>query len=512
LGLIASVVATSSVVQGQTTPDLFTKVEMLTLTDGTPVSGPAAISGNTAVVGHDGVVSVFRRPPGGDHWVERATLVASEGTSGFGRSVAVDGTTIVVGADGAAFVFARLPGLGWQEVKQLEGDTNAASFGFSVDVSGTTVVVAAPVPDVRPAAGPGVVHLFERDNGGPNAWGEADRLSGEPLSNPTFNDVFGASVSIDGERVIVGASWPKPPPGSLSPIAYIFSRGSNGADTWSQDAKLVLPGGGFDANLVVVSISGNTAAAGVNTAVGGGGLRIFQADRIQPNVWVEIGRKGGEIRWVDIDGDFLIEGLSGFSAPPLSSTVHTLARNQGSGNAWGEVASVPAFLNTQAVAIGGDTALVTTASATGRTIDVYVADTDRDGLRDGLDPCPRDPLNNFAESCQRASAIHPVLDELINQGEVTSETRGRRQIITATFTNTSETAVQNPFFEVTELTGDNVLLNGDAGRGRVGATVSPDVGDGILSPGESMTVTFRIRLRTHDPFQFFVTFHGDPVP
>jgi hypothetical protein len=65
---------------------------------------------------------------------------------------------------------------------------------------------------------------------------------------------------------------------------------------------------------------------------------------------------------------------------------------------------------------------------------------------------------------------------------------------------------------VTELTGGNVLLNGDAGRGRVGATLSPDVGDGILSPGESMTVTFRIRLRTHDPFQFFVTFHGDPVP
>jgi hypothetical protein len=63
---------------------------------------------------------------------------------------------------------------------------------------------------------------------------------------------------------------------------------------------------------------------------------------------------------------------------------------------------------------------------------------------------------------------------------------------------------------VTELTGRNVLVNADDGR--VGATLSPDVGDGIPSPGESMTVTFRIRLRTHDPFQFFVTFHGDPVP
>ncbi len=167
------------------------------------------------------------------------------------------------------------------------------------------------------------------------------------------------------------------------------------------------------------------------------------------------------------------------------------------------------------VAISGDTTLVVDRvfSPPQQTpIEVYVADTDRDGLRDGADPCPRDPLNNVAGGCQRASAVHAVLDELIAQGDVTSETHGRRQIITATFTNTSDTAVQNPFFEVTELTGHNVLLNGDAGRGRIGATLSPDVGDGVLSPGESMTVTFRIRLRTSNPFQFFVTLHGDPVP
>jgi hypothetical protein len=143
---------------------------------------------------------------------------------------------------------------------------------------------------------------------------------------------------------------------------------------------------------------------------------------------------------------------------------------------------------------------------------VFVADTDRDGLRDGIDPCPHDPLNNVAGRCQRASATHPVLDHLITQDDVTSRRRGTREIITATFTNTSDAAVQNPFFEVVELTGRNVLVNADEGRARVGATLSPDVGDGILSPGESMTVTFRIRLRTLTPFQFFVAFHGDPLP
>ena len=206
---------------------------------------------------------------------------------------------------------------------------------------------------------------------------------------------------------------------------------------------------------------------------------------------------------------------------PAETVVYS--RHQGAKDAWGAVLTLRhgvAFevFVVSARALGGDTIFVGSVRCTTcvgnflSPIAVYAADTDRDGVRDGIDPCPRDPLNNVGGSCQRASTVHPVLDELIAQGDVTSETRNRRQIITATFTNTSDTAVQNPFFEVTELTGHNVLLNGDAGRGRIGATLSPDVGDGVLSPGESMTVTFRIRLRTPDPYQFFVAFHGDPVP
>ena len=102
-------------------------------------------------------------------------------------------------------------------------------------------------------------------------------------------------------------------------------------------------------------------------------------------------------------------------------------------------------------------------------IDVYVADTDRDGLRDGIDACPRDPLNNVEGGCTRTSAAYLVLDDLITLGDVATETRGDEFHITATFTNTSDTAIGNPFFEVTELTGGNLLVNADAGpsgRGR----------------------------------------------
>ncbi len=47
--------------------------------------------------------------------------------------------------------------------------------------------------------------------------------------------------------------------------------------------------------------------------------------------------------------------------------------------------------------------------------------------------------------------------------------------ITANFTNTGTQAVVNPFVEVVELTGGNLMLNADGGAGGVGARLTlPD--------------------------------------
>jgi hypothetical protein len=81
----------------------------------------------------------------------------------------------------------------------------------------------------------------------------------------------------------------------------------------------------------------------------------------------------------------------------------------------------------------------------------------------------------------------------------------------ATFTNTSAIDVKHPFFEVTEPSEGAALTNSDSGVAGVGATVSPDVGDGTLSPGESVRGEFRIRLRGADPFRFRVALRGEPV-
>ena len=86
-----------------------------------------------------------------------------------------------------------------------------------------------------------------------------------------------------------------------------------------------------------------------------------------------------------------------------------------------------------------------------------------------------------------------------------------RFIIAATFTNMTFTLILSPFFRVVEFSGGNLLLNADVGPAGVGARLTPDVGtDGMLSPGESVTVDFVIGLQVPERFTFLVNLLGTP--
>jgi hypothetical protein len=85
-------------------------------------------------------------------------------------------------------------------------------------------------------------------------------------------------------------------------------------------------------------------------------------------------------------------------------------------------------------------------------------------------------------------------------------------VITATITNTSQAPIRGFFFEVGQLTDGNLLLNADDGPGGVRATLTPDTGDGMLSPGESVTTQFVIGLASQSPFSFWVYARGEPQP
>ena len=83
--------------------------------------------------------------------------------------------------------------------------------------------------------------------------------------------------------------------------------------------------------------------------------------------------------------------------------------------------------------------------------------------------------------------------------------------IQASFTNTSATPIDTPQFVVKQLSGGNQLLDADLPPGTVGARLTGDAGgDGILSPGESLTASFVIGLQKAQGFTFFVDLLGVP--
>ena len=101
-------------------------------------------------------------------WNQVARLTASDGTSNawFGWSVSVSGNTVVVGSpnintyQGAAYVFTK-PGTGWADMTQTaeltasDGGPNC-DFGASVSISGNTVAVGA----YGPSSNKGEAYVF----------------------------------------------------------------------------------------------------------------------------------------------------------------------------------------------------------------------------------------------------------------------------------------------------------------------------------------------------------------
>ena len=281
--------------------------------------GSVAISGDTIVVGafgedseangiggdqmdnsasSVGAVYVFVRS--GDMWSQEAYLKASNSDESdlFGESVAISGDTIVVGARGedsgangvngdetdnsaslagAAYVFVR-NGSTWSQQAYLKASNSEAfdRFGNSVTISGDTLVVGAIDEDSgatgidgdqmdNSATGAGAVYVFVRNG---SVWSQAAYLK---ASNPDELDLFGRTVSISGDTIVVGVEREDSNAdgvngdetdnsASLAGAAYVFVR--NGS-TWSQQAYLKASNSDADDEFGnSVAISGDTIVVG----------------------------------------------------------------------------------------------------------------------------------------------------------------------------------------------------------------------------------------------------------
>lgn len=245
----------------------------------------AAVHGDTIAIGaqaesgplsRSGAVYVFERNEGGpNNWGQTAKLKASDAGSDhcFGSSVDIDGDRLAVGSGAAAgeraYVFERSgPGLGdWQEMAVLFASGSGAAFGKAVTISGETVAVGAPDENVEPGDIPGAAYVFEKDHGGPDAWGEIKRLEIPERDGPS--EEFGLDLVLRGDRLVVGApgAGNEPDAGAV----WVHDRNEGGPNNWGPMAKLLAtdPANadglgqaiGFDGNTVVAGASGVNAEA-----------------------------------------------------------------------------------------------------------------------------------------------------------------------------------------------------------------------------------------------------------
>lgn len=295
-------------------------------------------SGDWAVVGawgddekgqDAGAAYVFRSD--GLNWVFKQKLLADDGEAGdhFAVSVSVRGNVILVGADrdddngpdsGAAYVFRYDDDRDtwYQEQKLLAEDGD--NFGASVCVDADTAVIGARFTHNQDNVDTGAAYVFRcDDNDTPDdpmddSWFRGDKLLAD---DGEAADLFGESVSLDGDVALVGAPRDDDN-GEDSGSAYVFRRDDNGTpddpndDSWFQEDKL-LPADGAAGDYFgeSVAISGDRALIGAFFADSAYVFRLDGGDNwLEEQKLTASDSAGGEYFGISVslDGDIVAIG------------------------------------------------------------------------------------------------------------------------------------------------------------------------------------------------------------
>ena len=216
------------------------------------------------VVSDAGSAYVFIKPSNG--WqdsAQDAKLTASDGAKGdwLGYSVDIDGDAIIAGAhgddgssagttlgdSGAAYIF-RKPFAGWangtHDAKLTASDAAADDrFGWSVTLDSDTAVIGAYLDDHTSGGttltDAGSAYVFEKPGTG---WVNATQDAKLTASDAAALDLFGHSVGMDGDTVVIGAYLDNDTSGAAtlydSGSAYVFEKPGTGWANGTQDAKL----------------------------------------------------------------------------------------------------------------------------------------------------------------------------------------------------------------------------------------------------------------------------------
>ncbi|MCI5163052.1 MAG: hypothetical protein D3917_13760, partial [Candidatus Electrothrix sp. AX5] len=198
------------------------------------------LDGDSAILGAPdeddrGAAYVFTRT--GTVWVKQQKLTANNGSIGdlLGWSISISGDIAVIGTykdnndTGAAYIFTRSGNIWSQEQKLTAGDADEGDrFGIAVSVDGDTALIGAEYDDNKGNSF-GAAYIFTHSG---SIWSQQQKLLPDDGEG---SDRFGAHVSIDNGVAVIG-SPNDDDNGNLSGATYIFTRSGN---IWSQQQKLL---------------------------------------------------------------------------------------------------------------------------------------------------------------------------------------------------------------------------------------------------------------------------------
>jgi hypothetical protein len=246
--------------------------------DAVALDGPADTLAVTAeyssvAAANGGAAYVFVKPAAG--WQStgkpNAALTPSDATAdvNWGTCIAINSNTVVVGSAfqplfinfGAVYVYVE-PASGWTTMKKETAKLTEskqvlnAELGTSISLAGGTIVAGAPGPS--PTSGK--ADIFIEPKGGWKSGTQNARLS----AANTYEDAFGASVSLGGNMLAVGASAAEIGTAPFVGAVYLFVEPASG---WKSTSNFNYEftaeyGIQYDGLGYAVALDGNTLFAG----------------------------------------------------------------------------------------------------------------------------------------------------------------------------------------------------------------------------------------------------------
>jgi hypothetical protein len=255
-----------------------------------------AVSGDRVIVGASGVfpagvVYIFDRQTDGSWPATGTTILSPDPTNiyGLGAAVAVDGDRVLISASQGVLVYAHQSDGSWALEGTLMAPMAKARFGSTVSISGTRALIGA-AGDVSGGTTTGYAYIFDRQANG--TWTQTAQFA-EPGPNAGPSDEFGWSVSLEGDRALVGARAENRSPGTGGMIgigsAFLFQRLASGS--WDAGTEIHSAAGDEIANRdfgMAVSLSFPYALVGApfdvqaSPATGGGAAYVISVQNVAP--------------------------------------------------------------------------------------------------------------------------------------------------------------------------------------------------------------------------------------